>query len=265
MLVCVDGDHLAFDDGYLTGFGLARHDAFCQSVDEFAAFLERRGKVSPRLWRRPAQEIVRSLFKVRFPIADLRSLTATRWPAMQVRWHVGKRRVDERSFGSAWSPRDTWAPTPDLVAAEGVFESLLSYARGAGWPVREGGWWREPLVPWEPVAHMPHDGHVYRSRSEIVLAYQQGVRGWPRVFARMRGHPIEAVPHQVALTADHVYGRFDDHVARLPRGSIRGQRLLDGVRVFLFGRRTSLVLPDEERSPVLTWLERQLPQSVRGG
>ena len=257
MLVCVDGDHLAFDDGYLTGFGLARHDAFCASVDEFASYLSDRGRVSPRLGRRSATEVVRSLFKVRFPIADLRSLSATRWPVMEVRWHVGHRQVDRRCFGSAWSPRDAWAPTPDLLAAESVFEALLSFGRKAGWPVHEGGWLREPLVPWEPVAGMPHDGHVYRSGSEVVLAYQQGVRGWPRVFARLRGHPTEAVPHQVALTADHVYGRFDDHVARLPRASLRSSRWLDGIRVFTFGRRTSLVLPEEDDSPVIGWLERQ--------
>ena len=258
MLVCVDGDHLAFDDGYLTGYGLVRHDAFCTSVDEFREYLEHNGRVSPRLWRRPVGDVVRSLFKVRFPIADLRLLSATRWPVMEVRWHVGHRQVDERRFGSAWSPRHTWAPTPDLVAAEGVFEELLSHGRQVGWPVREGGWWREPLVPWEPVAHMPQDGHVYRSRSEVVLAYQNGVRGWARLFARLRGHPIEAIPHQVALTADHVYGRFDDHVARLPRASLSGQRRLESIRVFLFGRRTTLVLPEEEGSPVLTWLEGQL-------
>jgi len=259
VLVCVDGDHLAFDDGYLTGYGLTRHDAFCTSVDELRSYLSDSGRVSPRVWRRPVEEIVRSLFKVRFPVADLRSLSATRWPVMEVSWDIGHRRVDRRSFGSVWSPSDFWAPTPDLLAAEQVFEALLGFARGAGWPVREGGWTREPLVPWEPVAHMPHDGHVYRSRSEMVLAYQQGVRGWARVFARMRGHPVEAVPHQVALTADHVYGRFDDHVARLPRASLRGVRRLENIVVFLFGRRTTLVLPAEERSPVLTWLERQRP------
>ena len=255
MLACVDGDHVAFDDGRLFGGG-ARLSGFCPDPHVLRLHLYGLG-----LGVHDAHELVRRRFQIRFPIQRLRALVGGPWPVLEVRWRE-RGREDRRVFGLSWSPRASWSPAPEERAAERAVLELLRFAERHRWPgLRVDGWWNVPDVPWERAADLPASGAGYRRLGEPVIARAPGVLGWRRVLAWNR-RPREAAPEQLVLTADHLYARFQGgQVGRVPRGALR-RRVDDGrFTLFLFGRATSVVM--ERGCPVAAPLDAQLARNVR--
>ncbi|MEM9066995.1 MAG: hypothetical protein AAGE52_00775 [Myxococcota bacterium] len=233
MLACVDGDHIALDDGRLLGGDLS-FSRFCPDPDAL-----RRHVYGLGLGVRDGVRLLKR-FQIRFPIHRLVSLVGGPWPVLEVSWREGWS-VDKRRLGIGWSPRATWSPSTGERASGRAIEELLRFAEEKGWPGFKRGWWGIPNVPWEPVSRMPLSGAGYRRRGEPIIAtttFPKGVRAW---WGSLNRRARESAPREVVLTADYVYGAFP-RPKRLPRSALRAS-LEDGpFRVFVFGRRTTLVV-----------------------
>ncbi len=253
MLACIDGDHIAFDDGRLLGRDL-NSARFCPHPDALRRHIYALG-----LGARDVGRLL-SRFQVRFPIRRLKHLVGGTWPVLEVSWRDGYN-LDSRQLGLSWSPRATWTPSDGERTVEQAVEQLMEYADDHNWPGTRQGWWRTPHVPWETVSRFPDHGEGYRRRGEPILAttaFPTGLRAW---WGMLNRRADDAAPQRVALTADYVYGRFQDHVARVPRFTLRKSYLDGQFAIFVFGRRTTLAV--DRTSGLARMLTAQISRNVR--
>lgn len=146
--------------------------------------------------------------------------------------------------------------------------------RGPGRVV--AGWQTLAAVPWEPVCAMPNDpgspnGGIYRGllhgRPVVAARKAAGARErWglvgihgkhARVLARQR-LPWSVRGREVLLTYDHVYARTRRGVLRIGIELLRRRIDLPQMRLYLFGRRSVLILADRKRCPLQSSLDRLL-------
>lgn len=198
-----------------------------------------------------------------FPFKTLVSVEATDpYPTFEVEWrHMGGQ--TRRRFVPRFArDREAWAQT-----VEKLFAHL-----GARFPhVVARGWLDAPTVEWQPVDAFP--GEAPRAEEERG-GYRLSAREQPTeeiVAERSAPSPLEAMmdwlasspdspwrehPREVKVTVHHVYvRRRDDAVYRLPLGVLRTALGNDGGDVvYVFGRRTRMLLPHREGCPVTTAL-----------
>jgi len=269
VLVALTETHLAFDDSTLAdkAFRGARQEAERLTGVYTDLDLLRRhlGRASLRLGERSGAALL-ARFRVSFPVAALRRLDASGgWPHLLVGWRERGANYDERRLRP---PLPAFGPGPGRVAYrfERAVERLVALAERRGWPL-ERGWVTRRHVEWEPFVSWP------RGAETRAVSYRDPA-GLRPVALRHRDHPMqrlsawlgssptrpwEHTPEEVALTDAHVYARLPQGVHPLPRTALR-HRLGDEAEdaIYVFGRRTKLVLPYRRRCAVRAMLDQQL-------
>jgi hypothetical protein len=149
------------------------------------------------------------------------------------------------------------------------------------------GWTELAVVPWEPVPSMPNEavrthGGAYRIsfRAESVVATRTPARLSERVLMGFGAETVsredsgfelladEPFPWTVAgahvvLTSEHAYVRDRGVSGRLPLDLLRRRIALSRFVVYLFGRRTILVVSDRPSCPVQRILDDRLSPWAR--
>lgn len=257
--------------GATASAGFAYHRAMGYSVvlnDDLLAFAERIvGETELHLdtGGPPGHGIQLRLRQVR----ELRA--AEPWPALHVAWstkHLEAERmltVPERRFGSG-------GPTDAQLAHERMVVEVITRLRAnpnAKGAVVDPGWVAFPVVPWEDVEGLPLDDAVgegaFRTAADVdpVVARRAGPSPLESMLVWIASSPdrrLVDTPREVVLTRAQLYARFAEGVTRrLPRTSLR-ERLgpADDDAVYVFGRRTRLVLTHREGCPVREALDAQL-------
>lgn len=187
------------------------------------------------------------------------------WPAVRVRWRQNGYPGDAFFRGRG----DTEAFTARL---EALFDHSQEQLGARAAKVIERGWLARADVDWEMVAAFPGDAPVsgsgaYRTAaasrpSEPVLARREAPSTAERLVLWLSSTPetpwAEHVLEIVVTDANLYARRRDGTIARLPLWSLR-TRLGGRDGVYVFGRRTRLVLPQREAPcPVAQHLDRLL-------
>lgn len=169
------------------------------------------------------------------------------WPCVAITWSDGSiERVGPRwpSGANAFERR-----------VQSTFAALT--ARGEQ---LDRGWLDAPQVPWEPADGLPFaagDG-AFRA-SAMGLARRPTCAlfdRWVAWLATSTERPLDDVPRRAALTERFLFiERFGGRVFRVPLDALRTQYRAPSADVFVFGRRTRLVLPDGAPCAVRRGLE----------
>lgn len=183
------------------------------------------------------------------------------WPQVLLEW-------DARSAGVS---RMRLAAGGDPVVFEDRVRELVDAARRhARSPehVRDG-WLAVPTVAWEPVERWPGEGvdeaavgyRTAPARPVEILARRPS-RGGLHVLlqwlASSPSRPFAKMVKEALLTPKHLYVRRRDGTeARLPRAALRTRRGEDDA-IYVFGRRTEVLLGDRSGCPVCRRLDAQL-------
>jgi hypothetical protein len=178
------------------------------------------------------------------------------------------------------------APRPALLEpfASLVLDFVAAAQLHRPQALREG-WDQHAAVPWEPTAGMPTDpldspGGAYRAplRPELVVAARTGARLGERVRRILRSDSVErkteegsfehllaqqSLPwavygDEVAVTHDHVYARSPRGPMRIALDTLRRRIDLPQLRLYLFGRRSLLLLAGRTRCVVQEALDARL-------
>lgn len=179
------------------------------------------------------------------------------WPGFEVEWKQvgqnGRRRVEPRRA----KQREEFAEA--VVRLVRHLEERFPHAVVPGWVTA-------PDLPWERVKSFPDEEPDEERRADYRVSARKrpqeeivARRSAPRALeatldwlASSPDYPWREHPLEVVLTVHHVYARRrDGDVYRLPRSELRIARLnRDQDAVFVFGRRTLLVLPHREGDDV---------------
>lgn len=212
---------------------------------------------------------------IQLRLHQIRELKAVEpWPALHVAWSTKHLELDrtlvpsERRFGSA-------GPTEAQLAHErmvtDVIARLKANPRAASIAIDEG-WAAFPVVPWTPVEGFPEDAPgdgAFRTAADAdpVIARRAPPSTIETLLVWIASSPdrrLAETPGEVVVTRDHLYARFSDgRVRRLPRHILRTRKgPTDDDAVYVFGRRTRLVLPHREGCPVRAALDEQLAEAA---
>ena len=243
MLVCIDRERVAFDDGYLRG-------RVSQRLHGFYADYRQLAEVLPPY--AASENVLEDWFSICFPVACLQSVELSTWPTVAIEWASAGTRHRWTS-GLPWSPRTTWVPMESDRAKEQVGEQLARHALRVGWPLQPGGWHTQQRVSWHLVGAHSQVASAYRGVS-LDCSHERGLTRWDRTCARVRGQSLQTAPRAILLQANYLYGWFDGEasstrlrpwtIARVPRMAVRRILAPDaGARVCLLGRSETLVLP----------------------
>lgn len=189
------------------------------------------------------------------------------WPALRIEWRH-RRVVDHRVF----EPRRTWFKTePNRweQAWDAVIVELFERIEALGLPVSMNrGWAGAEHVPWIDDEHWPSDrdegqgGYRVDAKRRVLATRSKPAPGefllsW---FGAGPRQPWRATPREVVVTRDHVHARMaGDRTARLPLSALRLRRGgKTDTGVYVFGRRTLLVLPFREGCEVRALLDGHL-------
>ncbi|MFK7990787.1 MAG: hypothetical protein AB8I08_32505 [Sandaracinaceae bacterium] len=195
------------------------------------------------------------------------------WPSLHVAWKTKHLTLDrtlsppERRFGDG-GPTNAQRAHEEMVLT--VVEQLRASSAASA---VERGWTAFDVVPWEQTQEWPDDAEVGDG------AFRTAADADPVVARRASPSPLESLlvwlasspdkrlvntPREVVLTREQLYARFsDDVVRRLPRDCLRARRgPPDKDAVYLFGRRTRLVLPHRDGCPVREALDAQLAEAT---
>lgn len=182
----------------------------------------------------------RTLEDLRRCPGEYRSLEAIDpWPCIAITW----------SDGSVERIGPRWPSGADAFEARvrATFEALASDGQAAQ---LHRGWLDAPQVPWEPADGLPlsatGDGAFRASARGLVrrstCTFVDRCVAW---LATSTERPRHDVPRRAALTDRFVFvERFTRHVYRAPLGALRAHYRAPSADVFVFGRRTRIVLPD---------------------
>ncbi|RLB53825.1 MAG: hypothetical protein DRJ42_10785 [Deltaproteobacteria bacterium] len=202
-----------------------------------------------------------------FPFKTLVSVEATDpYPTFEIEWrHMGGK-TRRRFLARFRSDEEAW-----VASVEKIFAHL-----DERFPhVVHRGWLDAQNTEWEPAAGFPDERTL---ADEKRGGYRLSARDEPAeevVAERASPEPLEAMmdwlssgpdspwrehPNEVKVTVSHVYvRRRDDAVYRLPLSALRGGRKNStGDIVYVFGRRTRLLLPHRDGCPVVTALNALL-------
>ncbi len=208
-----------------------------------------------------------AMFRYCFPLDALRRLDATgRWPGLVIGWDEPGAAYDERHLRPR-PPTFGAGPGRESFWFEATVERVFRLANREAWPVHLAeGWVVVPHVEWERAPIWPTAG---RGATYRTAATARAVVRRPRYRARELlstwlgsgpQRPWEATPREVVLTEQHVYARFaTGDACRLPLQSLRirlGEA--DEDAIYVFGRRTQLVLPYRTDCPVRSVLDARL-------
>lgn len=211
---------------------------------------------------------------IQLRLEQIQSIAAVEpWPSLHVAWktkHLSLERTlapAERRFGSG-------GPNDAQLAHEAMVEQVIDGLRtGPAASVVDRGWAGVGVVPWVETELWPDDASVGEG------AFRTAADADPIAARRGPPSPLEAMlvwiasspdrrlantPREVILTREHLYARFSDDVVRaLHRASLR-TRLgpADEDAVYVFGRRTRLVLPHRDGCAVRALLDAQLAEEA---
>lgn len=184
------------------------------------------------------------------------------WPKLTIEWHD--------ALGPSWRTFGPISYGPERFEERVI--GLIEEARRRLEPNQvDAGWIGAPVVTWETVDAMPSgesepDGGAYRAgtKHERLLARRRPGSDLEGLYLRfIVGRPPASWRHQprtVALTRSWVYVEAADRqVRRIRRDALRAVRTNDwGDAVYVFGRKTSLVLLRRDHCPVMEALDVQL-------
>lgn len=209
---------------------------------------------------------------IQLRLNQIRELKATDpWPALHVAWsteHLDLERTlvpPERRFGSG-------GPTEAQLAHERVVTEVIARLkanpRAASVAIDEG-WAAFEVVPWAEMEGFPEDDEAgdgaFRTPADMdpVVARREPPSTLEKMLVWIASSPdrrLADTPGEVVLTREQVFARFSGGaVRRLPRRSLRARKgPVDDDAVYVFGRRTRLVLPHREGCPVRAALDEQL-------
>ena len=187
------------------------------------------------------------------------------WPSLLLVWQWPNGGDD----GCIFVPRSARVAEP---FAEEVERLVLHCERFVPTSVVRG-WLDVPEVPWEQVARGPsdeqHGGGAGAYRSAAIAPEERIVarRAAPTSFetlllwlASTPERPFRDHPREVIVTEQHVYRRSSQGWARVPLETLRAARgAADGPRVYVFGRRTLLLLPHRAECAVREALDARSP------
>jgi len=183
------------------------------------------------------------------------------WPAMEVEWrHSGG--ATRRRFRSRFAKdREAFAATVENVFAH--LDERFPH-------VAKRGWLEAPEVEWEHVGLFPDEriddpeqrgGYRLSAKeapAEEIIARRESPKAQETLMdwlASSPNYPWREHPHEVVVSASHVYvRRRDDKVYRLPVSALRVALTNGDDFVFVFGRRTRLLLPHRDGCPVIAAL-----------
>lgn len=213
----------------------------------------------------PGHGIQLSLDRVR----ELRAVDP--WPALHVAWstaHVDLERTlvpPERRFGSG---RPTEAQLAHEQMVVEVVARLRSNPKAASIAI-DPGWTAFEVIPWVDVQGLPDEEAAgqgaFRTAADMdpVVARRAPHTSLEKMLIWVASSPDRRMvdtPDEVVLTREQVFARFSKGATRrLPRASLRERRgPVDDDAVYVFGRRTRLVLPHRDGCPVRAALDAQL-------
>ncbi len=187
------------------------------------------------------------------------------WPGIEIEWrhpYGASRRRFEPRFDKE---REAWAET-----VAGVFDHLAERFPH----VAKRGWLDAPDVSWEEVGLFPDEriddtetrGGYRLSAKEAPAEEILARRGAAKPFEAMLDwlasspdYPWREHPHEVVVSVSHVYvRRRDEKVCRLPLSTLRTGLTNGEDHVYVFGRRTRLLLPRREGCEVTSALNALL-------
>jgi hypothetical protein len=208
---------------------------------------------------------------IQLRLHQIRELKAVEpWPALQVAWRTKHLELDrtlvpsERRFGSG-------GPTQAQLAHERMVTDVIARLRANPRAVSiaiDEGWAAFPVVPWAPVEGFPADAPgagAFRTAADTdpVVARRAPPTPIEKLLIWIASSPerrLVDTPGEAVLTREHLYARFSGGaVRRLPRHTLRTRKgPADEDAVYVFGRRTQLVLPHREGCLVRAALDEQL-------
>lgn len=210
-------------------------------------------------------------FNIRLRLRNLRVVEAIEpWPALRICWEQ-ERVEDERTLSPPPRRFGAGGPTRGQTQHEAMVVELLGLLKQKA-PRRaelRWGWAGVSNQPWLRVDAMPEEAArgqgVFRHHAgpSHLVAEREPPTSFEAMLEWLASSPDRLwvdTPREVALTRDHVYARFARGVVRcLPRESLRERRgPADADAVYVFGRRTRLVLTHREGCPVRVALDAQL-------
>jgi len=202
-----------------------------------------------------------------FPFKTLVSVEATDpYPTFEIEWrHMGGK-TRRRFIARFRRDEEAWGASVERIFAH--LDERFPH-------VVHRGWLDAQHTEWEPAAGFPDEGP---SDDDKRGGYRLSARDAPAeevVAERASPKPLEAMmdwlasgpdspwrehPREVKVTVNHVYvRRRDDAVYRLPLSALRcGRKNTTGDVVYVFGRRTRLLLPHRDACAVVTALNALL-------
>ena len=209
---------------------------------------------------------------IQLRLHQVRALRAIEpWPALHVAWstaHLDLERTlvpPERRFGSG-GPTEAQLAHEEMVVE--VITRLKANPKAASIAI-DPGWAAVPVVPWVEVEGLPDDDPAgpgaFRTAADMdpVVARRAAPSPLEKMLVWLASSPDRRMvdtPGEVVLTRENVFARFSEGATRrLPRASLRERSgPVDDDAVYVFGRRTRLVMPHRDGCPVRAALDEQL-------
>jgi hypothetical protein len=188
------------------------------------------------------------------------------WPTIEIEWRLGSRLVHPAPESQA----HPWIAAVEVCEQFAVDVELALETAIAHIPGRVvGGWHDAPEIAWEPVAQLPgtprNGAGAFRSAAtpEHPVATGNGATNeslWTWLTIPRANRPNVGPHREYVLTGRHLYiQRHDDKCWRIPTETLRariGEQ--DGHAVYVFGKRTFVLLPDRRNCSVAIALDRRL-------
>lgn len=210
-------------------------------------------------------------FDIRLKLRHLRVVEALEpWPTLRVTWEED-RVEDHRTIAPPARRFGAGGPTKTQLRHEAMVVELLGLLKNKA-PRRatvDFGWAGVANQPWLRVDAMPEEAPrgdgVFRSAGgpSRIVARRDAPTPLESMLVWLASSPDRLwvdTPREVVLTRDYLYARFARGSLRcLPRETLRERRGPSGDdAVYVFGRRTLLVLTHRDGCPVRAALDAQL-------
>jgi hypothetical protein len=204
--------------------------------------------------------------QVVYRFKDIVAVEATEpWPTLEIEWRHPMGATRRRFEARFDKERLSWADT---------VEKLFAHLADRFPHVAKRGWLDAPEIEWERVDAFPDEriddaaprgGYRLSAReapAEEIIARRNAPKALEAMMdwlASSPDYPWREHPHDVVVSVSHVYvRRRDENVYRLPVSALRVALTNGDDYVFVFGRRTRLLLPHRKDCEVLAALNAVL-------